>query len=89
MLKVIIVNNDINLSVEKGEAANTLKFTIYKDAVTIPESVEIDRDELSRVIGFVMGDDLPEPTPMPLPEPPYPFPVPDPTDPFPIPIPNL
>lgn len=54
MLKVIIVNNEANLSVEKGSGENTLKFTIFKDAIT-PEilSVEVNRDELDRVIGFV------------------------------------
>lgn len=67
MLKVIIVNEEVNLSVEKGKNENALKFTIFKDSVTSETlSVEVDRNELGRVISFVMGDDLPlEPIPTP------------------------
>jgi hypothetical protein len=94
MLKVIIVNNEANLSVEKGSGENTLKFTVFKDAVTSELfGVEVNRDELDRVIGFVMGDDLPEdqepfPTPAPNPDPELPVPIPEfPSDPFPDPFP--
>jgi len=97
MLKVIIVNNEANLSVEKGSGENTLKFTVFKDAVSLELfGVEVNRDELDRVIGFVMGDDLPEdqepfPTPAPDPElPPIPeFPKDPFPDPFPIPFPKV
>jgi len=92
MLKVIIVNNEANLSVEKGSGENTLKFTVFKDAVTSSElfGVEVNRDELDRVIGFVMGDDLPEDQePVPTtPDPELPIPIPEfPSDPFPDPFP--
>ena len=62
-LKVVISQEDVNVSIENAGNANNIRLAVFAnqdqnmDGVLDGFGITVDRTELYRAIGFVMGDD--------------------------------